>query len=106
MKNRLAWACLILASGACGDDDAAGIDFTSPIDSRQHADGAGAADGGVQSHLLASFDVAMGELPEGLTIAGGSPLVGFAPTGKIVRVDGSSVTEWGQIPAPSMTYTT
>jgi sugar lactone lactonase YvrE len=105
MKNQMACLSVILVCVACGDDSGT-IDYPNGLDARQRDGGPGAADGSLTSNVLANFDVASGELPEGLTIAGGSPLVGFAPTGRVVRVNGSSVTEFGQIPSPSMTYTT
>ena len=80
--------------------------FAGEIDGPQTDGGGPGADGAIGNvTVLASFDPSMGQLAEGLTIQNGSPLVGFAPTGAIVRVQGS-VMPFGQIPAPSMTFTT
>jgi sugar lactone lactonase YvrE len=52
--------------------------------------------------LLASFDAAAGELPEGLAMGEHTAFVGFAPTSRIVKVDPDSgaVSAFGQLPAP------
>ncbi|MCU0686030.1 MAG: hypothetical protein MUF34_27930, partial [Polyangiaceae bacterium] len=53
--------------------------------------------------VLASFDAALGELPEGIAVDGsGTPYVGFAPKAEIVelRPDGSSRSSFAKLPAP------
>ncbi|RYZ08125.1 MAG: hypothetical protein EOO73_08665 [Myxococcales bacterium] len=52
--------------------------------------------------LVAQFDAAAGELPEGLTVTADSAYVGFAPTGRVVRVDLASGKQapFAQLPAP------
>lgn len=53
--------------------------------------------------LVARFDPAAGELPEGLLVTGDLAYVGFAPTGRIVRVNvetGASES-FGELPAPT-----
>lgn len=51
---------------------------------------------------VASFDPALGQLPEGLAVAGDTVYVGFAPTGVVARVDlaTGAAQPWGKLPAP------
>ncbi|HXK18884.1 MAG TPA: hypothetical protein VNG33_13830 [Polyangiaceae bacterium] len=55
-----------------------------------------------QPELVARFDPAAGELPEGLVMGERAAYVGFAPTSRIVKVDPDSgaVSEFGQLPTP------
>lgn len=72
-------ALFLLASAACADSSSKGDDDD---------DGSGPASPGAWStKVVASFDPAAGELPEGVTVKGGSAYVGFAPLGEIARVD-------------------
>jgi sugar lactone lactonase YvrE len=52
--------------------------------------------------LVAPFEVAKGELPEGLAIGDGVPYVGLAPTGQIGKVNLSdgSLSTFATLPAP------
>lgn len=52
--------------------------------------------------LVAHFDAAKGELPEGLVMSEQTAYVGFAPTSRVVRVNPESgaVSSFGQLPAP------
>lgn len=52
--------------------------------------------------LVAHFDAAKGELPEGLVMGEQAAYVGFAPTSRVVRVNPESgeVSSFGQLPAP------
>ena len=54
------------------------------------------------SQLVARFDAAAGELPEGLLVSADSVYVGFAPTSRVVRVDVATgqTTPYSQLPAP------
>jgi sugar lactone lactonase YvrE len=47
----------------------------------------GAAGGGASIEVIADFDPAAGQLPEGIAVLGGQAYVGLAPTGEIVGVD-------------------
>jgi sugar lactone lactonase YvrE len=50
--------------------------------------------------IVAAFDPAAGELPEGLALYGGDAYVGFAPASRVVRVtDEGDVSEYGTWPA-------
>ncbi len=54
------------------------------------------------AELLARFDAAAGELPEGLSVSGDAALVGFAPTAHVARVElatGKS-SPFGTLPTP------
>jgi sugar lactone lactonase YvrE len=52
--------------------------------------------------LVAEFDAGAGELPEGLVLTAEAAYVGFAPTGRVARVDVATgrVTTFAQLPAP------
>ncbi len=50
-------------------------------------DGRNGAGGSWATKIVASFDPAAGELPEGVAVKGGFAYVGFAPLGEIARVD-------------------
>lgn len=52
--------------------------------------------------LVAHFDAAAGELPEGFALTRDSAYVGFAPTSRVVRVDlaAGTATPFGQLPTP------
>jgi len=52
--------------------------------------------------LVAHFDPAAGELPEGLVVTRDAAYVGFAPTSRVVRVDVTSgvASAYGQLPLP------
>jgi len=103
---------------ACGDDDNAlitkdaGLDSTSPTSDGSPSDtGAStdANDGAVAEKLVfttvASFSGPSFELPEGVVISGGAPIVGFAPQGRIVRVLGDGGTEpFATFAGASQTY--
>lgn len=54
------------------------------------------------TELVARFDPAAGELPEGLVFGPDAAYVGFAPTSRVMRVDVGSgkATEYAQLPAP------
>ncbi|HEU4407266.1 MAG TPA: SMP-30/gluconolactonase/LRE family protein [Polyangiaceae bacterium] len=108
-----------LAAG-CGDDDddaqltggSAGASGTGGGAGTGGAGGGAAGTGGRGGAggqpigavtVLATFDPAVGELPEGLAVAGdGTPYVGFAPKGEIVRLraDGSGRAAYARVPAP------
>jgi sugar lactone lactonase YvrE len=101
MKSLAIRAVLALSLLACGDDG----DSTPDGGGDGGADGPPAADAG-EAVMLASFDPLSGQLPEGLTLQMGTPLVGFAPIGTVVRIDMGASINFGQIPTPSMTFTT
>jgi streptogramin lyase len=64
--------------------------------------GGGSAEGGWTTKVLAKFDPAAGELPEGVAVKDGFAYVGFAPLGEIARVDlrdGQS-TRFATLPKP------
>jgi sugar lactone lactonase YvrE len=52
--------------------------------------------------LIATFDVAQGQLPEGLSVTREAAYVGFAPTGLVAHVDTSTgqTSPFGQLPRP------
>ncbi|HZO16971.1 MAG TPA: hypothetical protein VFB62_27030, partial [Polyangiaceae bacterium] len=86
--------CAALVAGGCSDDEAettaAGPSATST--SSQSTGGSGGA-GGMQTggappalEVLASFDAATGELPEGLALRDDNAYVGFATLGAVVSV--------------------
>jgi len=54
------------------------------------------------ARLVAGFDAAKGELPEGLAFRDGTPYVGFAPSGTVARVDvaNGSSQSFAQLPGP------
>ncbi len=54
------------------------------------------------SELVAKFDAAAGELPEGLAVTADGTYVGFAPTSRVMRVDVGTgkATLFAQLPAP------
>lgn len=54
------------------------------------------------SRLVARFDAAAGELPEGLVVTSDTAYVGFAPTGGISKVDTvtGAATAFAQLPRP------
>jgi len=54
------------------------------------------------TELIAHFDPAAGELPEGLVIGQDTAYVGFAPTSRVVRVDlaTGAASPYGQLPTP------
>jgi sugar lactone lactonase YvrE len=56
----------------------------------------------LSTELVAHFDPAAGELPEGLVLNGSVAYVGFAPTSRVVRVDvgTGATTAYGQLPPP------
>lgn len=97
--------CLALGLlAACGGDDSGSgngadagnnVPETSTPDSSGGGDSAidqrspdGGLDGSAKPTVLAKFDPVQGELAEGLTVLQGTPLVTFAPQGRIVSVLG------------------
>ncbi len=56
----------------------------------------------IEPKVVASFDAAAGELPEGLAEADGAAYVTFAPTGEIRRVDlaTGATTRFSKLPTP------
>lgn len=54
----------------------------------------------VTATMVAHFDAAAGELPEGFAVTKDSAYVGFAPTSRVVRVDlaAGTATAFGQLP--------
>jgi hypothetical protein len=91
---------------ACGDDDNAvnptndggGNDVGTTPDTSTSDTGAPdtGPDGGAETLTftkVASFTAAAGQLPEGLVVQSGTPIVGFAPLGKLVKVFPDGGTE-------------
>jgi sugar lactone lactonase YvrE len=81
---------VVLASAACS-----GNPSTVPA---SHA----AETGAPATELVAEFDASAGELPEGLAFSGDAAYVGFAPTGRIARVNVATgrATTFAQLPTP------
>ncbi len=86
---------LSLAAASCTSTRSASTTPRDNASSRQAA-------ATLNSQLVAHFDVSNDELPEGLVVADDSAYVGFAPTGRVVRVDMSTgtATPYGQLPTP------
>jgi sugar lactone lactonase YvrE len=84
LNSSVSFLALALASAGCSGEDAA------------------APPGPATPTAVQSFDPALGELPEGLALDGGSAFVGFAPTGRIERVElaGGARSPYGELPAP------
>ncbi|HEU0033093.1 MAG TPA: hypothetical protein VFQ53_20815 [Kofleriaceae bacterium] len=91
--KRIALLALVLAAG-CGDN------LRPEGGNGGGSDGGGSNDGpgGNAFTTLASFDPAMGQLPEGITVSGGNVYVGLAPLGQVVKVDGGTFTAFGNLP--------
>lgn len=104
---------------ACGDDDNAvtptrdggGTDTSTTPDTSTPDTGSPdtGTDAGVESLTftkVASFDAKQGQLPEGVVVQGGTPIVGFAPLGKLVKVspDGGT-TDFASFAAVNNTFT-
>jgi sugar lactone lactonase YvrE len=85
--SRLSIALIALASAACSGNPT------------NHAAEPAAAS---STALVAKFDASAGELPEGLLFTDDYAYVGFAPTGRVARVDVESgrATTFAQLPAP------
>lgn len=100
---RLASLVFLLGSSllACGDNKAAGGPDSGPTDDALTVDGPPE-----KFQILASFDPAMGQLPEGVVIGSdGKPLVSLAPLGQIVKVDGGTFTAFGNVGTAMDTFT-
>jgi sugar lactone lactonase YvrE len=67
-----------------------------------HLDAAAELPGPTTGRLVAKFDAAAGELPEGFILTADSAFVGFAPTSKVARVDLATglATPFGSLPQP------
>lgn len=108
---------------ACGGDDDDGRGVTPAIDGggsdasatgdsavRSDAGDAGKPDTAPPEALTfttyASFSAAAGQLPEGVVVIDGKPIVGYAPLGQLWNVlpDGGT-TLFGQFTSPSNTFT-
>src|SRR5688500_1099908 len=70
--HKLVLSALTLILGACGEHA-----DTPPTEVRSETSAA----------LIANFDAALGELPEGIAVKNGFAYVGFAPTGQIAKVE-------------------
>ena len=70
------FACVAVI--ACGDDASSVVDAPPPPDDIS-------IDAPVDKfQILADFDVAMGQLPEGVVVVNGVPFVSLAPRGEII----------------------
>jgi sugar lactone lactonase YvrE len=89
----LAAVTLAFASAACQ---------RAPSPAADASTGNVASQAPLTSKLVARFDAAAGELPEGLVVTSDAAYVGFAPTSRIVRVDTATgtATAYGQLPTP------
>ncbi len=85
---------LALAATACHSNHA-------PVSEPSGAESAGQPPT-TSPKVVAHFDASAGELPEGLAVTADAAYVGFAPTGRVVRVDTSTgqASEVGQLPVP------
>lgn len=120
-------ALALAALAACGDDSATTIgsgddgggdgsttgdtgggdgSTTDGSNTDGATDGGGDADAANPAVVLSKFNAATGELAEGLTVLGDSPLVGFAPAGKVVSVgDDGGTTPYASFASPTNSYT-
>lgn len=122
------WAFLVCAPtaiaaaalAACGDDDNTvtpnrdgGGDVTQPDGNTINGDASNDAqpdaptEETMELSIVASFDPKTGQLPEGVVVQGDTPIVGFAPLGKLVKVlpDGGTA-DFVQFTPVNNTYTT
>ena len=108
----------MLAVAGCSDDETSTTGATTATSGTTASTGAGAAGGSggsasggggsggatAEARIVAAFDPAKGELPEGLALdeAAGRAFVGFAPSGTVVSVDleSGAVTPHGTLPQP------
>src|SRR4051812_35680047 len=94
-RTATAVSCLALAALAC-----------TPVPSATHEPHAPAAlaqrNTAASPELVAHFDAALGQLPEGLVVADAAAFVGFAPTSQVMRVDLTTfqTSPWGKLPTP------
>lgn len=81
--------CVCLAAPACSKNPAP----AEPANTPGHAP---------QAELVAPFDAAAGELPEGLLMTRDTAFVGFAPTARVGKVDLETwkTSTFGQLPTP------
>ena len=88
---------LVLAATACTPPSSAANDSNA---SSAPSMSATASQAPLTSQLIAHFDAAAGELPEGLIVTADSAYVGFAPTSRVMRVDTDTgdATPYGQLP--------
>jgi hypothetical protein len=95
--------------GSNPTNDGGGGDTGSPVDPGGDA-GPGKQDGAVPEALVftkyASFSPLAGQLPEGVVVIDGTPVVGFAPVGQLWNVlpDGGT-TLFGEFPTSSNAFT-
>lgn len=104
---------------ACGDDDNAvntsrdggGTDTGSGGDTSTSDTGANDSgqDGGEKLTFtkVAAFSALTGQLPEGVVVQNGAPIVGFAPSGKLVKVLGDGgIADFAAFATVNNTFTT
>jgi sugar lactone lactonase YvrE len=91
-KMIVALSSLVLVSTACSEESS--MPGAVPP--------GGATENAMQTKVLASFDPAAGELPEGVAMKEGFAYAGFAPTGVIAKVDLQSgkYTTFANLPKP------
>jgi sugar lactone lactonase YvrE len=92
LRTIAATFCLSLAAGACTP--------RAPESSEPH--GPAATNALESPQLVARFDAAAGQLPEGLVVSAETAFVGFAPTSQVMRVDLKTFAQspWGTLPTP------